>query len=150
LATGIAAGAMMSLAAWVLAGATAAIAPPPREAAASASARLPFPSGTVAPGLRGRVTLDAILEAVGQDAEGRIVSPNERPLPQLVQPVNWPDASLGCVHQGQAASPTLVPGWLIEIGDGKRWLSYHASERGQWVLCPPGRARSALPRTPGR
>ena len=141
---------MMSLAAWVLAGATAASAPPPLDAARSAPARLPFPSGTVAPGLRGVVTLDAMLAAVGQDAEGRIVSPNERPLPQLVQPVNWPDASLGCVHQGQAASPTLVPGWLIEIGDGKRWLSYHASERGQWVLCPPGRARSALPRTPGR
>jgi hypothetical protein len=141
---------MMSLAAWVLAGATAASAPPPLDAARSATVGLPLPSGTVAPGLRGVVTLDAMLAALAQDAEGRIRSPNDRPLPQLVQSVNWPDASLGCAQQGQAVSSTLVSGWLIEIGDGKRWLSYHASERGQWVLCPPGRARAALPRTPGR
>ena len=34
----------------------------------------------------------------------------------------------------------LVPGYQILVDAGGETLDYHATERGQLVLCPPGRS----------
>lgn len=141
---------MSSMASWALAGVAAASAALPVGSAANPSDPPPLPGGVVAPGPRGAVTLDAMLAAIGRDAARRIPSPNGGPLPRLVEPVTWADCSLGCPVPGRTSTRAQVPGWLIMIGDGKRWLGYHASQRGAWLLCPPGRDQAALPGANGR
>ena len=59
--------------------------------------------------------------------------------------VTWSDGGLGCPAPGQLYTQALVPGWRIVVSDGARERSYHASQRGQWLWCPPGRAQAPLP-----
>jgi hypothetical protein len=41
----------------------------------------------------------------------------------------------------------LVPGYRIVVRAGDDDLVYHASERGHWVWCPPGRAGAPIQRS---
>ncbi len=59
--------------------------------------------------------------------------------------VTWPDGSLGCPQPGMMYTQALVPGYRIRIDAGGSVLDYHASTRGQLVLCPPERAMPPLP-----
>jgi len=59
---------------------------------------------------------------------------------QSAEIVTWPDGSLGCPRPGGMYTQSLVPGYRIRIQAGDKVLDYHASARGQQVLCPPGRA----------
>jgi hypothetical protein len=59
---------------------------------------------------------------------------------QSAEVVTWPDGSLGCPKPGGMYTQSLVPGYRIRIHAGEKVLDYHASARGQQVLCPPGRA----------
>ena len=59
--------------------------------------------------------------------------------------VIWPDGSLGCPEPGMVYTQALVPGYQIRIRAGEALLDYHASARGELVLCPPGRAKAPLP-----
>jgi hypothetical protein len=59
--------------------------------------------------------------------------------------VVWPDGSLGCPEPGMAYTMALVPGYRIRVDAGGSEFDYHASARGQLVLCPPGRASAPLP-----
>jgi hypothetical protein len=34
----------------------------------------------------------------------------------------------------------LVPGYRIRVRAGEQLLDYHATSRGHFLLCPPGRA----------
>jgi len=54
--------------------------------------------------------------------------------------VIWPDGSLGCPQPGMSYTMALVPGYRIRILAGADVLDYHASRRGQLVLCPLGRS----------
>ena len=59
--------------------------------------------------------------------------------------VTWPDGSLGCPEPGMAYTQALVPGYRILVRAGERLLEYHASNRGQFVLCPADRATDPVP-----
>jgi hypothetical protein len=59
--------------------------------------------------------------------------------------VTWSDGSLGCPQPGRMYTQALVPGWRIRVGAGGQDLDYHASARGNWVLCPPGRSKAPVP-----
>lgn len=61
--------------------------------------------------------------------------------------VVWPDGSLGCPEPGMMYAQALTPGYRIRIRAGDAVLDYHASERGELILCPPGRATEPLPDT---
>ncbi len=59
--------------------------------------------------------------------------------------VIWPDGSLGCPEPGMVYTQALVPGYRIRVRAGDALLDYHASARGELVLCPPKRATPPLP-----
>jgi hypothetical protein len=59
--------------------------------------------------------------------------------------VVWPDGALGCAEPGMNYTMALVPGYRITIRAGAELLDYHASDRGQLVLCPPGRSTAPSP-----
>jgi hypothetical protein len=54
--------------------------------------------------------------------------------------VTWSDGSLGCPQPGLAYTQALVPGYRIRVQAGVEVLDFHASRRGQLVLCPSGRS----------
>lgn len=54
--------------------------------------------------------------------------------------VTWPDGSLGCPRPDMAYTQALVPGYRIRVQAGAEVLDFHASRRGQLVLCPPARS----------
>jgi hypothetical protein len=59
-------------------------------------------------------------------------------------PVTWSDGSLGCPRPDMSYTQALVPGYRIRIRAGERLLDYHASQRGQFVLCPAGQSLDPL------
>jgi len=59
--------------------------------------------------------------------------------------VTWPDGSLGCPRPGVMYTMALVPGYRIRIQAGERVLDYHASTRGQLLVCPDGRSVDPAP-----
>lgn len=126
--------------AWGLAGGAASL---PADAAEN---RRPAPSagGLVAPGADGRVSVEALLAVLKADAATRAgaraitVGPAED--------VVWSDGALGCPQPGLAYTQALVPGWRVRVEvAGAAPLTYHASRRGQWLLCPAGRAAAPQP-----
>lgn len=100
--------------------------------------------GVVAPGADGNVSIEALLAVLTVDAArragGRAVTAG--PAEEVV----WSDGALGCPQPGLAYTQALVPGWRVRFEvAGASPLSYHASRRGQWVLCPAGPAAAPLP-----
>ena len=88
----------------------------------------------------------AAVEAdVRADAARRWNLPNGAALQVSIESVIWADGSIGCPQPGRMYTQALVPGWRLVVRDGGRELVYHASQRGQWVQCPPGRAQPPLP-----
>lgn len=61
-----------------------------------------------------------------------------------VQPVTWPDASMGCPQPGMAYAQLLLPGWLVQMEGGGQRLGYHAERGGRWLMCPAPRAQPPL------
>ena len=59
---------------------------------------------------------------------------------ESAEPVTWSDGSLGCPRPDMSYTQALVPGYRIRIRSGERVLDYHASQRGQFVLCPAGQS----------
>lgn len=55
---------------------------------------------------------------------------------QLVdlQPMQWPDTSLGCPSPGMVYAQVVTPGYLIRLQAGARTLEYH-SGAGHTVYC---------------
>lgn len=56
--------------------------------------------------------------------------------------VTWNDGSLGCPQPGMSYTQALVPGWQLIIRAGEQAFDYRAADRGQFMLCPPGRGRT--------
>lgn len=62
--------------------------------------------------------------------------------------VTWPDGGLGCPEPGMMYTMALVPGYRVRIQAGDKVLDYHASRRGNLVLCPPERNVDPVPGGP--
>jgi hypothetical protein len=92
--------------------------------------------GTVAAGARDDGLRDAVVDAVRADA-GLLAGMDAGRVQLLsVEELVWSDGSLGCPQPGVMVTQALVPGWRIRVQAGERTLDYHASRRGQWLLCP--------------
>lgn len=78
-------------------------------------------------------------------AAARTGMPIERLKVLRAEQVTWSDGALGCPQPGMSYTQALVPGYRIRVQAGNEVLDYHASTRGQIVLCPPGRAAEPVP-----
>jgi hypothetical protein len=105
----------------------------------------PLRSGRVTSDRPGDVTLDEVIGAVRADAMRVLRLASTDVLQVRAEDVVWRDGSLGCAQPGLMYTQALVAGWRIRVEAGDRALVYHASRRGQWLWCPPGRAAEPLP-----
>ena len=99
-------------------------------------------AGVVRAGPDEAAVLALLKDAVREDAL-RVWTGLPRPQLQVqlqvrAEAVTWPDGSLGCPQPGQAYTQALVPGWRLVVQGPSREAVYHASQRGQWLLCPGG------------
>ncbi len=85
-------------------------------------------------------TLASVTDAVLSDAAQRTGVKKSGLVVESAEAVTWADGSLGCPEPGAMYTMALVPGFRIRLRAGEALLDYHATERGQFLLCPPGRA----------
>lgn len=79
--------------------------------------------------------LRKVVDAALADAALRTARDARSRKVESVEMVIWPDGGLGCP----------VPGYRIRIRSAERVLDYHASRRGNVVLCPPRSLTNAVP-----
>ena len=84
--------------------------------------------------------LEDVIRTVRADASRRSGLDEQALRVAVAEAITWGDGSLGCPSPGQSYTQALVPGYRVRIEGGGKSYDYHASERGSWVLCPPGRA----------
>ena len=87
--------------------------------------------------------VDALVQPILADARQRSGDASARVV--ATESVTWSDGSLGCPQPDRMYTQALVPGWRIRVAAGGQELDYHASVRGSWVLCPPGRSKAPAP-----
>jgi hypothetical protein len=110
---------------------------------ACASEAVP-PSPPLAPPRQG-ATLDDMVEAARADAARRTgLAPKALAL-LSAEAVTWSDGSLGCPQPGRVYTHALVPGYRVRLRGPNGEMDYHASTRGDPVLCPAGRATVPVP-----
>jgi hypothetical protein len=85
-------------------------------------------------------TFASVADAVVSDAAQRTGVKKADVVVESAEAVTWADGSLGCPEPGAMYTMALVPGYRIRVRAGAQLLDYHATERGYFVLCPPGRA----------
>ncbi len=68
-----------------------------------------------------------------------------------VEPVDWPNSSLGCPKPDMAYLPVIVPGFRVRLAVGDRQREVHTG-KGRALVCgteagtaPPSRSRSITP-----
>ncbi len=93
-------------------------------------------AGLVRPGPDGSDMRSAVEAAVRADAALAWQLDALDVLAVGIEDVNWADGSLGCARPGGAYTQALVPGWRLVVRYQHREAVYHASRRGQWLLCP--------------
>ncbi len=69
-------------------------------------------------------------------------------LTKRVEPVTWPDASLGCPKAGVDYIQVLTPGFLVYLEAGGQQYLYHTDENKTIILCA-GDKLPDFPVTPG-
>ncbi len=52
-----------------------------------------------------------------------------------VEPVDWPDTSLGCPEPGMMYAQVVTPGYKIHLSCGKERYTYHSDRGTQVVFC---------------
>ncbi len=85
-----------------------------------------------------------MLLAMRADAARRSGTDDDAVRVESVQPVTWPDASIGCPQPGMAYAQVLVPGWQVRLEVAGQRLGYHAARGGRWLMCPPEQAQPPL------
>jgi hypothetical protein len=110
-------------------------------AVSSAPGVTPSGSGEEKPSMS---TLETLTESVLADAARQTGLERSTLVVESAEAVTWADGSLGCPQPGMNYTMALVPGFRVRVRAGERLLDYHASRRGQFVLCPPGRSAEPI------
>ena len=56
---------------------------------------------------------------------------------KVVEPVDWPDASLGCPQPGMMYAQVITPGYRIVLEVDGQSYEYHAGRSSTIVRCKP-------------
>ena len=102
-------------------------------------------AGVVQPGPGGAAEPALLKDAVREDALRAWPGLPRPQLQVLAEAVIWADGSLGCPQPGLMYTQALVPGWRLVVRGPGREAVYHASQRGQWLLCPSGQMPPVRP-----
>ena len=90
-------------------------------------------------------SLESVVQAVLADAERRTGIAESTLVVVSAERVTWSDGSLGCPQPGMLYTQALVPGYRVRVRADDQVLDYHASDHGNFVLCPAGRAVEPAP-----
>lgn len=79
-----------------------------------------------------------VVDLILQDAAAQFgVDPSELTVSSL-QPVEWPDASLGCPEDGGVYAQVVSPGYQLTVTYGDRTIEYHTGPNDAFVTCESG------------
>jgi hypothetical protein len=78
---------------------------------------------------------EAAVAAAVADLSKQTGVPADQITVDAVEPVEWPDASLGCPQEGMMYAQVITPGYLIVLSAQGQTYEYHADQRGNVVLC---------------
>lgn len=78
------------------------------------------------------------LEAAVMDASERSGVAQEAVEVVSVEPMTWPNTSLGCPEEGLAYAEVITEGSLITLEVGGETFTYHTAGSGEYVLCEDG------------
>ena len=75
------------------------------------------------------------LEAAQKELATRLGSPVADIHLVSVEPVEWPDTSLGCPKPGMAYAQVITPGFRLILGAGQATYEFHADYAGHVTTC---------------
>lgn len=91
------------------------------------------------PGAAGTVdNMEQLLQKLTLDLSQREGVPVEDIAVAVVQPVTWPDGSLGCPQEGMMYTMALVDGYQVVLQIGNRSFYYHTAGVEYFTFCPDG------------
>lgn len=93
------------------------------ELSQSQPAATPVPASSAAP--------PALIAAIATELDVEV----EDVQVLIVEPREWPDASLGCPEPGHAYADVITPGYLIVVQAGGAEYEFHTDERDAVVRC---------------
>jgi hypothetical protein len=101
------------------------LAPPVAEpAVVPGQAAPPVPAGS-----------EAALAAAIADLSAQTGVPADQITVDTVEPMEWPDASLGCPQEGMMYAQVITPGFLIVLTAQGQTYEYHTGQKANVVLC---------------
>jgi hypothetical protein len=77
----------------------------------------------------------AAVDAALADAANQLGIEAEEVNVVTVEPMEWPDTSLGCPKPGEFYAQVVTPGYVIVVEGNGQELEYHGDENGNVVLC---------------
>jgi hypothetical protein len=88
-----------------------------------------------------------LVDQAKEDLIGRLKEPPDTITLQSIEPVQWPDSSLGCPQPGMSYLMVLTPGYRIKLEVGGKAYEYH-TDQTHIVYCE--KPKASLPAEPGR
>jgi hypothetical protein len=80
-----------------------------------------------------------------QDLAGRLKIDPEAIAVRFIEPVMWPDASLGCPRPGLMYAQVITPGYLVLLEVEGTVYEYHTDQQAAVVLCQGGENTGGRP-----
>jgi hypothetical protein len=81
------------------------------------------------------VATSALIQAILADAASRLGVSPDQVIIVAIEPVDWPDTSLGCPKEGEFYAQVITPGYRVIVATGDRRLEYHTDRAAHFVLC---------------
>lgn len=78
------------------------------------------------------------------DAAIRTDTPPTAILIQSIEPVDWPDAGLGCPAPDRDYAQVVTPGFRVTLSVRGEDYIYHADRQDNFVLCRNGRPQAPV------
>ncbi|MER3438500.1 MAG: hypothetical protein C4346_13460 [Chloroflexota bacterium] len=77
----------------------------------------------------------ALIQAILADAASQLGVGPDQVIIVAIEPVDWPDTSLGCPKEGEFYAQVITPGYRVIVARGDRRLEYHTDRAANFVLC---------------